>query len=80
MRATVLTDNARLLATVRVNDRVTIRTPQGQERVGRAVMRGPAGWVLNLGGPHGTPGLATERNIVSVRPTKRSRDANVWGL
>jgi len=44
--------------------RVTIRTPQGQERSGRAVMLGPVGWVLNMGGRYGTPAVATERNFV----------------
>ncbi len=46
--------------------RVTIRTPQGQQISGKAVMRGPAGWVLNMGGAHGTPGIATEKNTVKV--------------
>lgn len=53
-----------VMALIRSGDRVTIRTPQGQERSGKAVMRGPHGWVLNLGGAHGTPGIADERNIV----------------
>ena len=44
--------------------RVAIVTPHGSVLVGRVVMRGPAGWVLNLGGPHGTPGIADERNTV----------------
>jgi hypothetical protein len=52
-------------------DRVTIRTPHGQERTGRAVMRGPAGWVLNMGGKHGTPGIASEDNIVKVRKARK---------
>ena len=52
-------------------DRVTIRTPQGQERTGRAVMLGPAGWVLNMGGRHGTPDIVDERNIVSVRKARK---------
>ena len=30
------------------------------------------GWVLNMGGAHGTPGLAGEENIVAVRHAKRS--------
>ena len=51
-------------------DRVTIRTPHGQERTGRAVMLGPAGWVLNLGGAHGTPGIASESNIVKVKKAR----------
>lgn len=56
---------------IRHGDRVTILTPQGQQRTGRAVMRSSSGgWVLNMGGPHGTPGLADERNIVHVRKSK----------
>lgn len=56
-----------ILDTIKVGDRVTILSPQGQEHSGRAVMRGPHGWVLNMGGRYGTPGVATERNIVRVR-------------
>ena len=47
--------------------RVTIVDRFGKQRTGRAVMRGPYGWVLNLGGRHGTPGIANTENIVSVR-------------
>jgi hypothetical protein len=25
------------------------------------------GWVLNMGGKHGTPGIATEENTVRIR-------------
>jgi len=52
---------------IRVGDRVTIRTPQGQTRTGRAVMQGPHGWVLNMGGAHGTPGIASDSNIASIK-------------
>ena len=66
---------ASLIDTVRAGDRVTIRTPQGQEVAGKAVMRSSAGgWVLNMGGPHGRPGLVDERNIVKVKPGKRAAD------
>jgi len=51
---------------IRPGDRVTIVDRFGKERTGRAVMRGPHGWVLNMGGKHGTPGIADERNIVKV--------------
>lgn len=55
------------VAAIRPGSRVTIRTPQGQERTGRAVMRSSeGGWVLNMGGKYGTPGLASDRNIVAV--------------
>lgn len=57
---------AEAFASIKAGVRVTIRTPQGQERSGKAVMRGPYGWVLNLGGKHGTPGIASPENIVKV--------------
>jgi len=57
---------------VRPGDRVTIVDRFGKERTGRAVMRSShGGWVLNMGGKHGTPGIADERNIVKVS-AKRS--------
>lgn len=46
---------------------VTIVNRFGQKRVGRAVMRGPAGWVLNMGGAHGTPAIATDENVIKVK-------------
>ena len=48
--------------------RVTIFTPQGQKRSGKAVMynRQHDSWVLNMGGAHGTPGIASRDNVVSV--------------
>lgn len=52
---------------IRPRSLVTIVTPHGSKLKGRAVMRGPAGWVLNLGGAHGTPGIATEDNVIAVR-------------
>ena len=58
---------SRLLSAVCVGDRVTISDRFGEHHTGRAVMRGPAGWVLNMGGPHGTPAIADVQNIVSLR-------------
>ena len=53
--------------------RVMIESPRrgrdktGALREGRVVMRGKDGcWVLNMGGRHGTPGIATEGNVVWV--------------
>jgi len=71
-------DAQRLVDSIRHGDKVTILVPAGigrggqewKPRSGRAVMRGPAGWVLNLGGAHGTPGIASARNIVSVRRSR----------
>lgn len=59
---------------IKHGDKVTILVPNGfgrfgqewKEKTGRVIMRGPAGWVLNMGGPHGTPGIASERNFVKA--------------
>src|SRR5260370_24834166 len=60
--------NPSIVDSIRPGDKVTILTPHGSKLTGRAVMRNSSGgWVLNLGGRHGTPGLADERNIVRVR-------------
>jgi hypothetical protein len=69
--ATPIKGEVTLLDTISVGDRVTIVDRFGVERSGRAVMRGPAGWVLNMGGRHGTPGIATHENITRVRARKR---------
>jgi hypothetical protein len=79
----------RLIDSIRAGDRVTVLVPNGRsidretgrivqewkESTGRAVMRSSAGgWVLNMGGRYGRPGLADERNVVAVaRPRRRRR-------
>lgn len=59
---------------IRPGDRVTIVTPHGQNVTGRATMRNRqyGCWVLNAGGPHGRPVIASEENIVSIRRGGRS--------
>jgi hypothetical protein len=65
-----------LVASIKAGDRVTILVPAGlgrdgqewKEATGRAVMHSAnGGWVLNMGGPHGTPGLASAENTVRVQ-------------
>lgn len=71
----------RLVDSIRPGDLVTILVPAGigrdgqewMERTGRAVMQGDHGWVLNMGGAHGTPGVATEKNVTRVRRDRRSK-------
>jgi hypothetical protein len=36
------------------------------EATGVAVMIGPGGWVLNCGGPHGTPQVVNASNLVAA--------------
>lgn len=64
---------------INVGDRVTFQSynglklvngravPEYTPRTGTAVMLGPAGWVLNLGGRHGAPAVAEPSRIMSVR-------------
>lgn len=59
-----------LVASIRPGDRVTIRTPRGQERMGVAVICSGTHVALNMGGQHGTPGVATPENLVSIRRAK----------
>jgi hypothetical protein len=46
------------------HDTVAVVTPHGQVRLGKAVMVFPTHAVLNLGGAHGTPGIADITNTV----------------
>ncbi len=61
-----------LFQSIKPGDRVTIKTPHGGERSGRAVMFNKRfqSWVLNMGGAHGIPGLADERNTIAVKAAK----------
>lgn len=56
-----------LIDAIRAGYRVTIVDRFGKKHTGRAVMRGTYGWVLNMGGPHGTPGIATDDNGIAVK-------------
>lgn len=57
-----------LVDVIRRGDRVTIVNRFGQTHTGKAVMRSSSGgWVLNMGGRYGTPGLADDSNIVKVK-------------
>ena len=60
-------DTQGILLSIHSGDKVTITDRFGKEHTGKAVMRGPHGWVLNMGGPHGTPGIATNENTVRVK-------------
>lgn len=60
-----------LLESIKGGDRVTIRNRFGQERTGSAVFLGSAGWVLDMGGRNGIPGIASAENIVKVRAMNR---------
>lgn len=64
-----------LIHAIEHGDHVTIVDRFGQKRSGKAVMRSShGGWVLNMGGRHGTPGLADDSNIVHVRKVRRTQE------
>jgi hypothetical protein len=74
-----------ILDAIRAGDRVTIVNRFGQQSTGRAVMRGPAGWVLNMEqsteqehadglswGSHAVRrAIASDENIIKVKASKR---------
>ena len=57
-----------VIGMIKPRDWVTIINRFGQESRGRAVMRAPAvnGWVLNMGGAHGRPGVVSAHNVVAI--------------
>jgi hypothetical protein len=55
---------------IRPGDRVVIVDRFGAKRSGRCVMKFPEHAVLNMGGPHGTPGIASPENVVEVKKAK----------
>ena len=61
---------ASLVDTIEHGDKVTIIDRFGKKHTGKAVMKACSGgvkhWILNIGGAHGTPALADDRNIVRV--------------
>jgi len=52
---------------IHIGDTVYFSTPHTAEMKGRAVMKGPAGWVVNAGGKHGMPKVVSERNFIRLR-------------
>jgi len=81
-------DATTLLSMIKAGTRVTIRVPNGigrdglewTEKTGKAVMPSKhGGWVLNMGGRYGTPGIADERSIVAVGKTRRADESVTEG-
>ena len=56
------------MSKIQRGDRVTIVDRFGKEHSGKAVMPSSyGGWVLNMGGPHGTPAIASDENVTRVK-------------
>ena len=65
---------------IMVGDSVTMSTPQGQLLNGKAVMKGPYGWVINVGGRHGTPRVVHENNFIKMRKSKNRKPDFLGGF
>ena len=63
---------------IQVGDTVYFSTPHSKELKGKAVMKGPIGWVVNMGGRHGMPNVVTERNFIKIR-TGKNRKPDFFG-
>lgn len=59
-------------------DKVWIKDRFGKVKAGKVVMRGPAGWVLNMGGKYGVPAIANEGNIVKIVNAKKPGPFLSW--
>mgnify|MGYP003321040405 CR=1 FL=1 len=57
---------------IQAGDTVYFSTPHSKEVKGKAVMFGPAGWVVNMGGRFGTPGIVLSL-IHIFEPTRPER-------
>ena len=69
---------AEVMAKITPRARVTIEIGRNRreykEATGKAVMRSThGGWVLNMGGKYGTPGIADETNIVAVGKFRKTK-------
>ena len=62
---------------IQIGDTVYFSTPHSKELKGKAVMLGPIGWVVNMGGRHGMPNVVTERNFIRFRKGKNRRPDNL---
>ena len=47
------------------------RGPEFKPATGRAVMKGPEGWVLNIGGKHGRTAVVNEENFLGIKRKAR---------
>jgi len=54
-------------ADIQAGDSIVFSTPHTAEMRGKAVMKGPYGWVVNAGGRHGVPKIVSEANFVRGR-------------
>ena len=52
---------------IQCGDTVYFKTPHSQQLKGKAALRGPHGWVVNMGGRYGYPMIVSEKNFIKLR-------------
>jgi hypothetical protein len=62
---------------IRKGDRVYYQNKQGQTHSGKAVLYGPAGWVISC--DHGPQVVGEGHNYLGHRPAKGKRDDDYFG-
>lgn len=60
-------------ADIQNGDTVYFSTPHSLQLKGKAVMKGPAGWVVNMGGRYGYPQIVSEKNFIKLRKGRNRR-------
>lgn len=68
---------ASLFSAIEPGSTVSIISQHGSIQKGRCVMKFPTHAVLNLGGRHGTSGIATDKNVCKVGMPRIGRKALV---
>jgi len=58
---------------IQVGDTVFFSTPHSTEIKGKAVMLGPHGWVVNIGGNSGIPKVVMKENFIKIRKGRNRR-------
>ncbi len=62
---------------IRKGDKVWYQNKQGQTHYGKAVLYGPAGWVLKC--DHGSQVVGEGHNYLGHKPAKGKRDDDYFG-
>ena len=56
---------------IQVGDTLYFSTPHTTQMRGKAVMKGPYGWVVNAGGRYGTPKVVSPSNFIKLSKSKK---------
>ena len=49
---------------IQMGDMVYFFTPHSKQLKGKAALKGPHGWVVNMGGRYGYPMIVSEKNYI----------------